>query len=202
MANFFLPDIAPSSSTWGLVSNTATFESPLTGAIQSIDRGGERWRVTLAYENLSPDDKATMKAFLSRVNGQQHRVVMGDQSLVQRGEFTSYFDILLVNGAGQTGNTVNLSGATPAVTDYFRAGDMFSIDGQLKMIVDAVTSGPSGELAVNFVPRLRQEAANGFSVTTNNPRGIFILATDTVSWQNLPGNFANLSIELFEDINI
>lgn len=202
MANFFLPDIDPSSSTWGLVSNTATFESPLTGAIQSIDRGGERWRVTLAYQNLSPDDKATMKAFLSRLNGQQHRVVMGDQSLVQRGEFTSYFDILLVNGAGQTGNTVNLSGATASVTNYFRPGDMFAVDNQLKMVTDAVTTGPTGDLTVEFVPRLRQEASNGFSVTTDNPRGVFILATDTVSWQNLPGNFANLSIELIEDINI
>ncbi|MEL7475629.1 MAG: hypothetical protein AAGJ55_05290, partial [Cyanobacteria bacterium J06555_12] len=121
MATYTFPDIDPSASDWQLLSNTATYTSPLTGKIQTIDRGGERWACTLNFENLATNEKATLKAFLARLNGQQHRVTLPDHSLVQRGALSG---ALVVNGASQTGSSINIDGATPSVTNWIRAGDM------------------------------------------------------------------------------
>lgn len=195
MTTYAFPSIVPSSSTWELLSNTAVYVSPITGAIQSLDRGGERWKVTLSFQYLHADEKAEMKAFLTKLNGQQHRFTLYDHSQVQRGAFGG---TPLVAGASQTGTTLNIDGVSN-VTGWIKAGDHFAVNGELKMAVDD-TDTAAGAGTLSFRPRLRTAPGDNDPITTTNPTGTFILVDNSVGWSNLAGDFGNFTIIAVEDI--
>ena len=58
-----MPTTKPTQTEWSIVSNARQFVSPLTGAIQTIQRTGNRWSVTLTYENLFDSERAVMEGF-------------------------------------------------------------------------------------------------------------------------------------------
>lgn len=89
MATYAFPAITPSSSTWELVSNTATSRSPLSGAVQTLDRGGEFWKVRMTFQNLTAAEKDQLQAFMVKMNGQQHRFSLRDHAYAQRGSVTT-----------------------------------------------------------------------------------------------------------------
>lgn len=195
MTTYAFPSIVPSSSTWELVSNTSTFLSPITGTIQTLDRGGERWQVTMNFNNLTSDNKAEMKAFLVKLNGQQHRFTLQDHSQVQRGNFGG---TPLVAGASQTGTSLNLDGVANT-TDWIRAGDHFAVGGSLKMAV-ADADSAAGAVTVVFRPRIVTAPGDNDPVTTTDPTGTFMLASNDVGWSNAPGDFSNFTIVAMEDL--
>ena len=85
MTTYSFPSITPSSSTFELVTNTRTFQSPLTNAVQTVARKGSLWKASLQFNNLSGDDRAVMQAFLTKLNGQEHRFFLPDHSYTKRG---------------------------------------------------------------------------------------------------------------------
>lgn len=197
MTTYSFPSIVPSASTWTLESNTATHVSPLSGAIQTLDRGGERWRVRLQFQNLTGADKAEMQAFMTKLNGQQHRFTLHDHSRVQRGSFGG---TPLVDGAGQTGTSIDIDGCSASVTNWIRAGDMFEVNGDLKMCVADANSSAGGAVTIDFAPRIVTAPSNNAAITTENPTGVFMLAGNDSGWSNAPGNFGNFTIDAIEDI--
>jgi hypothetical protein len=104
----------------------------------------------------------------------------------------------LVAGAGQTGNTLSVDGVSN-VTNWIRAGDMFEVDGALKMqTIDATSSG--GAVTLTFVPRIVSAPPNNAAIVTTSPSGLFMLASPVVQWSSKPGGFSNFSFEAIEDI--
>lgn len=85
MTTYNFPDIKPSTTTFELVSNTRTFQSPLNNAVQTVARKGAFWKVSLQFDNLIGDNRAEMQAFLTKLNGQQHRFFLQDHSYTRRG---------------------------------------------------------------------------------------------------------------------
>ncbi len=197
MTIFAFPSIVPNSSAWGIESNTAPFRSPISGTIQTKDRGGERWRAQLTFTALRAADKAVMRAFLARLNGQQHRFTMPDHGHVQRGALTG---TPLVAGAGQTGKTLAIDGATFGVTNWIRAGDLFGVNGDLKMQVIDENSDGAGLVTLTFVPRIVTAPANNAPIVVSAPTGVFMLASNAVAWGNRPGDLSNFSLDCIEDI--
>ena len=121
MTVYMFPSITPSSSTFELVTNTRTFKSPLTNSVQTIARKGSLWKVSMRFNNLSGNDRAIMQGFLAKLNGQQHRMYLQDHAAVKRGIApSSPADTLIVSSAGQTGSTLNASGATASQTGYLK----------------------------------------------------------------------------------
>ena len=80
MTTFTFPNITPASNTFELVSNTRTYQSPLTNAIQTASRKGSLWKASLQFKNLNGDDRQEMQAFLVKLNGQQHRFTLHDHA--------------------------------------------------------------------------------------------------------------------------
>jgi len=200
MTTYAFPSITPNSMTWSLESNTAVYVSPLSGTIQTIDRGGERWRVLMNFRNLTGDDRAELRAFLAKLNGQQHRFTLRDFSVTNRGAFGG---TPLVVGAGQTGTSLNIDGASVSVTNWIRAGDMFSVNGDLKMCVADANSDGGGAVTLTFTPRIVTAPADNAPITTSNPTGVFMLASPVSSWINTPGpvgGFSDFTIDAIEDI--
>lgn len=197
MTTYAFPSITPTQSTWSIEGNTAKLVSPLSGAIQTIDRGGERWRCQMTFRNLKSDDKQTLKAFLAKLNGQQHRFTLRDHAQIQRGAFGG---TPLVAGASQTGTSLNIDGCSTGITNWIREGDHFEVNGDLKMATADVNSDGGGLATLTFVPRILTAPADNAAITTTNPTGVFMLFDTTSTWSNMPGDFSDFTIDCIEDI--
>lgn len=197
MTVYAFPSVTPNVSSIELASNTKIHLSPITGAIQTVDRGGERWVFSLNFVNLTGANRAVMQAFLVKLNGQQHRFTLHNHAENQRGAFGG---TPLVEGGSQTGVSLNIDGVSNSVTNWIRAGDWFSVNSELKQCVDDTNSDGTGDVVVTFRPRLRTAPANNAPITTSSATGQFLLAVNSVKWSNRPGDFSDLSFTAIEDI--
>lgn len=200
MTTYTFPSITPSSSTFELVTNTRTFQSPLTNAVQTVGRKGSLWKASLQFNNLTGDNRAIMQAFLTKLNGQEHRFFLPDHSYVKRGIAPNPADSLLVNGAGQTGSTLNADGATLSQTGYLKAGDYIAFNNELHMVTDDCDSSGIGEIAIPIAPPIRKPTDNDDPIDYLYPvLGVFMLAGST-SWDTQPGLVSSFTIEAVEDV--
>ena len=190
--------LKPTSSAWSIQSNTKTYRSPLTQAVQTARRGGEYWQCTLNFANLTDADRAKLQAFLVRLNGQEHRVSLNDRH-PNRGAQKAV-TTALVNGSSETGHLIDTDGWNTSGNPVLSAGDRVQIGNQLVMVVaDADQSGGAATLEVR--PAIRSAPADNSAVDPVNPLGIFMLATPVVGWSNSRGVlFSDVSIQLVEDV--
>ena len=200
MTTYTFPSITPSSNTFELVTNTRTFQSPLTNSVQTVARKGSLWKVSMRFNNLSGNDRAIMQGFLAKMNGQQHRMYLYDHSAVKRGIAPDPADTLVVSSAGQTGSTLNASGATASQTGYLKAGDYIAFNNELHMVTDDCNSTASNTVAIPIAPPIRKPTDNGDAIDYLYPvLGVFMLAGST-SWDTQPGRVSNFTIEAVEDV--
>lgn len=87
------PSLRISSAEWALVGNAGESRSPLSGAGQTIDRSGDRWRCTLNVENASDRasvaERAIASSFLASIRNKNNRVWIAVPGYEQRGSFPS-----------------------------------------------------------------------------------------------------------------
>lgn len=87
------PSLRVSSAEWSLIGNAGESRSPLNGVGQTIDRSGDRWKVTLNVENAS--DRATVaersiaEAFLAAIRNKNNRVWVTPPGYSPRGSFSA-----------------------------------------------------------------------------------------------------------------
>ena len=197
MATFPFPNITPATNTFELVSNTRTYTSPLTNAVQTASRKGSLWKASLQFNNLSGDDRKVMQAFLVKLNGQQHRFTLQDHSHTPRGAGGG---TLRVNGASQSGTTLVCDGATASVTNYLRAGDYISFNNELHMVVADADSDASTNVTLSIAPPIRKTPADDTIVDYTIPvLGVFMLA-GPASWNTTIDVHSSFNIEAVEDV--
>lgn len=198
MATYNFPSITPTSQTFELVTNTSKFQSPVSGAVQTLSRKGSYWKTRMTFRNLSGNDRAEMQAFIAKMDGQTHRMRLEDYGFVRRGSATSPQSVL-VDGAGQTGSTINLDGATPNVTNFFRAGDYLSFNNELHMVIDEVDSTSTGDLVVPIAPPIRKPTTDNDSVRIFSPFGVFMMINNP-RWNTESSYISSITIEAIEDV--
>ena len=197
MATFAFPNITPATNTFELVSNTRTYQSPLTNAVQTASRKGSLWKASMQFNNLSGDDRKVMQAFLVKLNGQQHRFTLQDHSHTPRGAGGG---TLRVNGASQSGTTLVCDGATASVTNYLRAGDYISFNNELHMVVADANSDASTNVTLSIAPPIRKTPADDTIVDYTVPvLGVFMLA-GPASWNTTIDIHSSFNIEAVEDV--
>ena len=197
MATFAFPSITPATNTFELVSNTRTYQSPLTNAVQTASRKGSLWKASMQFNNLSGDDRKVMQAFLVKLNGQQHRFTLQDHSHTPRGAGGG---TLRVNGASQSGTTLVCDGATASVTNYLRAGDYISFNNELHMVVADADSDASTNVTLSIAPPIRKTPADDTIVDYTIPvLGVFMLA-GPASWNTTIDIHSSFNIEAVEDV--
>jgi hypothetical protein len=197
MTTFAFPSITPTTNTFELVSNTRTFQSPLTNAVQTTSRKGSLWRASLQFNNLSGDDRQEMQAFLVKLNGQQHRFTLHDHSFTRRGAGGG---TLVVNGGSQSGTSLVCDGATANVSNYLRAGDYISFNNELHMVVADANSDAGGNVTLSIAPPIRKTPADDTIIAYTSPvSGVFMLA-GPASWDTQLGIISNFNIEAVEDV--
>jgi hypothetical protein len=191
-----------------LRGNTGSFESPLTGTKQTIDRGGLHWVITYTWTALRGDDRGEMLGLVAALRAQANRVRVKVYDNPKRG---AYGGTPLVAAAAQTGSSINLDGCSVGVTNWIRKGDYFSIDvngeHELKMATADASSNGAGLITIAFEPRLRFSPLNNAAVyvqdgTLPRPQGVFMLSKPENLWSSQPslnGRTA-MSLEFSEDV--
>lgn len=185
MATFDWTSTIPNPASTAIVrsTNSRPARSPLTGATTVDVRAGSKWVYTLNWVNLTAADRAEVLAFFSRLNGLEHRqrlIFFGETN--QRG---SWSGTPLVDGAAQTGSSLNLDGFTASQSGIIQRGDFFRIAGleQLFQVTRDGSSDAGGNVAdLTFWPPLRSSPADNAAIElTGAPYfecGVFMLVTD------------------------
>ena len=168
-------------------SVTAKSESPFTLQQQILNWGGQRLEATITIPPCKRDLAEEWVAFLLSLKGHVGTFFLNDPNCTSsQGAATGLADFILVNGANQTGSTLNVDGLTTEITDYFKAGDYIQIGlnseyGLYKVLQD-VDSNSLGEAILSVWPDVRTAPPDNTSIITSSPKGIFRLKNPDVSW--------------------
>lgn len=186
---------APREVEWRLKSNTVAFQSPLSGATQTVEFPGARWEVTFTFENLTEDDAGPLRAFGARLRGRAGRFTLHNFARpTPRGSIAG---TPLVKGAAQTGNSLLIDGCTVGTT--LLAGDFIGVNGELKMVVVDATADGAGEMTLSIEPPLRASPADNAAITTYRPTATFMLSEDTLRLLTRPGVLSTVAIDAVEN---
>lgn len=87
----FPPNARISGANWTAVSNTAAPRSIFTGAVKTLARTGDRFRVSFNVSNTNDSEtyaiRSALRAFRLSLAGQANRFWFGDPSYTMRGSF-------------------------------------------------------------------------------------------------------------------
>ena len=197
MTIFSFPQITPNSSSFELVTNTKTFRSPITNAVQTANRQGSLWKVGMSFNNLSGNDRSEMQAFLAKLNGQEHRFALYDHSYTRRGAGTG---TLNVNGANQGGSSLVCITTGFSITGYLKAGDYISFNNELHMVTDDANSDGAGAITLKIAPPIRKPTINNQSIDyTGTVNGVFMLSSNS-GWNTDVNLLSSFGIDAVEDV--
>lgn len=165
-----MPRESVRSVTRTLEAAVGVATSPFTLTSQVQDWGGELWVFDFDMQVTQGRDGKELSAFFAQLGGPRGRFYWHDQSVSQSGY--TVFGNPEVDGAGQTGNTLDTAGWTPNLT-VMRAGDFFSLgsgaDTRLYQLTADVESDGEGEATMQFVPRLRMSPGDEAAIEVANP---------------------------------
>jgi len=181
MTTYTFPSITPSSNTFELVTNTRTFQSPLTNSVQTASRKGSLWKVSMRFNNLTGDDRAEMQAFLAKLNGQQHRFYVQDHGFVRRGSAPSLAQQITTAGNFTIGATYIIT--TIGTTNFALIGGANTIG--LLFVATGVGSGTGTATANNLL--IKGAGQTGSTLDVRNAllsRADYFKAGDYIAFNN------------------
>ena len=153
---------------------TQVSRSPFTFARQ-VQRfpGAALWRIEFATAPLQLAQARQFQAWLAAMGGaaNQCRVPVYEEP-----NFATTMTVV-VNGAGQTGNALNISGA-PNNFAGLKSGMHVTVNDQLLRLVSDASIGSNGAGSVVFEPMLRASPANGAAVEVHRPWVLAALRDD------------------------
>jgi hypothetical protein len=225
MATFTWPGFEIQWFEMSVKPNFRVYANAFNASAQAIDLTGERWQVSLATAPgaSSAASGGALEAFIDQLLGPVNRVSLWNLARpVPRGTLRDGAAINVVNGSAAAVSVVNGSAAavsvvsgTPVVAAALsvgassatlrtfsgrtvEAGDMLGIGGQLVRAKTTVTADGSGNLAIEFLPRLRAAVAAFTVVVWNRPTATFMLKGDGVPITWRPGFYEGTSADFIE----
>lgn len=160
---------------FGLETNTQSFVSPFTKAVQRVALGGSRWRADYSLPPMKRDRAAVWKAFFDQLEGGANTFYGYDPDNVRPRGLA--LGTPLVNGASQTGSTLNIDGCSAGLL-FLRAGDYFSVNGEYKRVTADATANGSGQVTLQFKPALRNSPADNAVIVVDRPTVTMALVDD------------------------
>ena len=170
-----LPFTLVTSVTRTLQTATAVTSSPFTGTQQVQDWGGEWWTYEIEFTVRQGADGRRLSAFFAALGGSRGTFIFRDP-------FVGYPLVTgpaLVNGAGQTGNTLAVDAMG---TQALLAGDFIQLGalGTTRLYqVTADATPVAGAATLQIIPKLRAPSVNNEAVNIKNP-GVLLRLTSPV----------------------
>jgi hypothetical protein len=154
------------SVTRTLTSAVGVSTSPFTLTDQVQDWGGERWAYEIEMAIIQGRNGQVLSAFLAQLGGARGTFLFADPSIRN----TTGVGSPLVNGAGQSGNSLVTDGWTAT---GLKAGDFFSLGTDAATRLYQVTANVvpvAGAATIQFVPRLRSSPADNQALAVVTPQ--------------------------------
>ncbi len=176
----------------------AISESPWTFASQIQKHQGQRWLAEISLPTMTREQAEPWMTVFTQLDGIVGTFYLGDPlTTTPRG---SWAGTPVVDGAGQTGQVLNIKGLVSGAT--ISPGDKFQIGLRLYKyigLVDAVADG-SGEVSIDIWPRLRTSPSDNETIITTNPEGIFRLSSNNYDLYSSVGMeyFGGMTISAIE----
>lgn len=187
--------IASSIEGRALASAAAAPTSPFTGTQQVQDWGGEWWEYSINIRVQQDAEGRALSAFFAKLRGIVNPFLFDDPSLRQ----TADYGTPIVNGAGQSGNTLITDGWSAT---GLKTGDFFSLGSDVatrlyQLTADVVPSG--GAATLEFVPALRFSPSDNEALEVSNPQ-VLLRATSPLPTNIQAGDLYRFSISAREAI--
>lgn len=176
-------------------SVVAVSESPFTYAQQVQTRQGQGWQIEVTLPPMTRATAAPWLGFFLKLNGREHTFLMGDpDGRTPRGVATG---TPVVDGAGQTGQSLATKGWTANTTGILKSGDYIQIGQRLYALTADADSNADGEATLAIWPRLRQSPADEDPITTTNTVGLWRL-DEMPTWPNDVNNLYTITFTASE----
>jgi len=183
----------PNGMSWRLVMPAQTNVSEWTGRRQTIASGRGWWECQLSLPPIvGTSGVNAWRSFIGKSRGKANDFQVPVDPTAQ----SSATATPLVNGAGQTGRTLNTDG-WPTSTTVLVAGQFVTINNQLLQLTENVTSNGSGVATLTFEPPIRTAPSDNAAIEFKNPYCLMYMVEEpTLSVEN--GYVYNLSLNLRE----
>lgn len=196
---------ASKDSTWRIVRIIGESASIFTGSSQYYRHQGEWWEGELVFPPMSYAESAEMKAFFVSLRGKLGSFHYGDPDALVNNTLGSGGTIL-VNGASQTGNDINVDGMTANAQNVLKKGDYFQINSgstqELKMVTQTLNADGSGEGVLSFEPKIRTSPSDNEQLVLNKPMGLFGLSSNIFEWDSDQAQIAGISVPIKERLTV
>lgn len=158
----------------------------------------QRWEFTVTFPPMRRPAFAPIEAFLNSLRGQYgtFTIVPPDRRAPQG----ALGGTPLVNGAAQTGSSIDVKGGSINITDWAKAGDFVIFGGDTKVYqitADASTDG-SGNITLSIYPPLLTSPADNASVTLTDVPFTVALTSDIQAFQAEPGVIYHFEFDVAE----
>lgn len=198
MAILTYPNITPETQSFGIQYNTQVSTSTISGVNQTVELPGARWKGNVSFRDVPNAESAELKSFLLELRGSSGTFFYGD--------ITHTDPFLAVTGSptilgGSTRRIIKitLGGGSPEFSegDYLQLGT--NDQRELKYILSSTSTG-GDNYDIQIEPMIRIQTFIGLSVGYNNPKGVFMLTSDTqASWSTRSKAFlSDINIEFIE----
>lgn len=198
----FPTSVGIKSSTFGLRRIVGVSASNFTAQAQKYRYDGEYWQGSVTFRPTTYAQSAELKAFITSLQGQYGTFLYGDPDNLALGN-RGAGGTILVNGAAQTGNTLNVDGATPS-TLVLRAGDYFQLgsaaSSRLHMVTSNFTTNGSGAGTIEFEPRLRSAPSDNAALVLTTPRTVMRLTENLAEWSSNQSAITEITVNFIEDL--
>lgn len=169
------------------INSVAYSRSPFTFAGQAHAYAGQMWQADITLPSMKRADAEQWISFLISLRGQFGTFLLGDPNgATPRGLAATLAGSPVVDGADQTGGSLDIRGASRNKTNWLRAGDYIQIGTGTgtnlhKVLADTSTDN-IGDCTVDIWPHIRAAHPNGTSIVTSNAKGAFRLSSNETSW--------------------
>lgn len=178
------------SITLRAVNAVATSQSPFTYKQQIVSHGGQRWEASITIPAVRRDTAADWKAFLVTLKGQQGTFLLSDPDYA-----TPRGDVSACTLSGSTGD----ESVTVVMTGTLKAGDYIQLGSGSTAKLHQVLVDQTGNGTLEIWPALRDDYTSA-SVTFNNAKGVFRLATNVSEWSINNSSAYGITFEAVEVI--
>lgn len=177
--------------------------SPFSLKQQVVQHQGQRWEADITLPPMKRADAEVWISFFMKLYGSYGTFTMGDpNAATPRGTASSAAGTPVVNGASQTGDTLNIDGLPTSETGYLLAGDYIQLgtgtSTQLYKVLDDVDTNASGEAALTIWPDLRSSPSDGATVVVSGAKGLFRIASSTTDWNVNNAGFYSMTFGAVE----
>lgn len=169
-----------SSLSWRKRRARGVQVKPYTFGTKVYASAGQAWAIEAVIPLMTVKRSRAVRAFLTNaLEGEQTFIFGPNVDGKPSGRVANR--LTLVNGSGQSGNSLIVDGFKPNTEQVVAAGDYFSLNGKLYEATADADSDNSGQATLEIWPNLRAEPADNDELNFYNPVTTFVMlsATDT-----------------------